>query len=59
MVFQALDGTNELNMYNLYDACYYDPSTNLKKAFIERQMRRAVGLPERQHNAATVRVFIS
>ncbi|CAL2032403.1 unnamed protein product [Caenorhabditis brenneri] len=52
-VINALDGTNELNMYNLYDACYYDPTTNLKKAFIERQMRKAVGLPERKHNAAT------
>ncbi|CAO4365638.1 unnamed protein product [Caenorhabditis nigoni] len=52
-VINILDGTNELNMYNLYDACYYDPSSNLKKAFIERQMRRTVGLPERKHNAAT------
>ncbi|KAF1766285.1 hypothetical protein GCK72_006241 [Caenorhabditis remanei] len=52
-VIEILDGTNELNMYNLYDACYYNPTTNLKKAFIERQLRRVVGLPERKHNAAT------
>uniref|UniRef100_A0A8R1HG06 Carboxypeptidase n=1 Tax=Caenorhabditis japonica TaxID=281687 RepID=A0A8R1HG06_CAEJA len=52
-VINALGAANELNMYNLYDVCYYSPSASHKKAFIERQMRKAVGLPQRNENSAT------
>ncbi|CAB3405598.1 unnamed protein product [Caenorhabditis bovis] len=53
IIVEALDGTNELNMYNLYDVCYYDPSGLEKKAHIERHMRRIVGLPQRKISKST------
>ncbi|CAI5443529.1 unnamed protein product [Caenorhabditis angaria] len=48
MIISELDATNELNMYNLYDVCYYSPSGAGKRAHIERFFRRINGLPQRK-----------
>ena len=48
--WQALDGTDDLDPYNLYSTCYLPNAVNAtsKRAFIERVLRKRVGLPPRK-----------
>ncbi|CAD6192105.1 unnamed protein product [Caenorhabditis auriculariae] len=47
LIIEALNGTNDLNPYNLYYTCYYSPDGISKHAHIEKAMRRIAGLPVR------------
>ncbi|CAJ0963501.1 unnamed protein product, partial [Mesorhabditis belari] len=47
MLIELLDGTDELDPYNLYSSCYLDGSTNSKRNHIERHYRKMIDRPLR------------
>ncbi|CAI4220896.1 unnamed protein product, partial [Auanema sp. JU1783] len=47
-VLEALQGTDDLDPYNLYHACYLSGDQSMKRNFIDRNLRRRFGLPVRK-----------